>query len=138
MSAGWISAVAIVETTDAPLLVQILEGRVSGADATYWSKEHFCVIPDTEEAEVMLRLALPDWDSIGGIRIVGERGYLLPSRLSDDVHRWLDEGLFEGAAAALTVIGLEIRDDGVFQRLGAALEEARASFLGQPPQFGCI
>ena len=138
MSIQWIDAVAIVETADAPLFVRLLERHVSGADATYWLDEHLRVDPETEEDEALLRLALPDWDTIGGIRQFGERGYLLPPRLSGDVHRWLGEGLFEGAAAALTVIGLEIRDDGVLRRLGAALDGAHASFVGGRPELCTI
>jgi hypothetical protein len=135
MSAGWIDVVAVVETADSPLFTRILERHLSGVDATYWLDEHLCVDTDTEEDEALLRLALPGWDTIGGIRQVGERGYLLPPRLADDVHRWLDEGLFEGGATALTVVGLELRDDGVLRRLGAALHAERVSFMGQPPQL---
>jgi hypothetical protein len=135
VSAGWIKAVAIVETADAPRFVCLLERHVSGADATYWSEEHLCFVADTNEDEVWFRIAAFDETTIGDIRQFGERGYLLPPRLSDDVHRWLDKGLFEGGAAALTVVGLEIRDDGVFRRLKAALYGARASFVDQPPQL---
>ncbi len=42
------------------------------------------------------------------------------------------------AAAALTVIGLEIRDDGVLRRLGAALDGAHASFVGGRPELCTI
>lgn len=139
MSAGWIDAVAVVETADDPLFVRVLKRHVSGADATYWSEEHLCVLPDTDEDEdedeVWFRIAALNETTIPDIRQIGERGYLLPPRLSDDLHRWLDEGLFEGGAAALTVVGLELRDDGVLRRLGAALDEVRALFVGQPPQL---
>ena len=135
MSAGWIDVVAIVETADSPMFTRILERHLSGVDATYWLDEHLYVDTDTEEDEALLRLALPDWDTIGGIRQVGERGYLLPPRLADDVHRWLDEGLFEGGATALTVVGLELRDDAVLRHLGSALHAESASFMGQPPQL---
>jgi hypothetical protein len=135
VSAGWIDAVAIVETAESPLFTRILERHLSGVDATYWLEEHLCVDTDTEEDEALLHLALPDWDTIGGIRQFGERGYLLPPRLSGDVHRWLDERLFEGAAATLTMVGLELRDDGVLRRFGKALDTERALFVGEPPQL---
>lgn len=102
---------------------------------SYWPEDHLCFVADTEEDEVWFRIAAFDEATIGDIRQVGERGYLLPPRLADDVRRWLDEGLFEGDAAALTVVRLEIRDDGALRRLGAALDEARASFVGQPPRL---
>jgi hypothetical protein len=135
VTAKWINVVAIVETADAPMFVRVLERHVSGADASYWSEEHLCFVADTEEDEVWFRIAALDETTIPDIQQVGERGYLLSPRLSDDVHRWLDEGLFEGGATALTVIGLELRDDGVLRRLGAALDAQRALFLGEPPQL---
>jgi hypothetical protein len=136
MNAGWIDALALVETAEARQFVRILEDHVSGADATYRSEEHLCVVPDTDEDEVMLRLMLPDWHTICGIRQIGERGYLLPPRLMEDVYHWLNEGLFQGGVAALTVVGLELRDGAVLRRLGAALDAERVSFIGQPPQLG--
>ena len=135
MSAGWIDALAVVATIDAPLFVSLLERHVSGADVTYWSEEHLCVEPETEDDEALLRLALPDRDAIGGTRQAGERSHLLPLHLSEEVHRWLADGLFEGTAAALTVVGLELRDGSVLRRLGAALDGASTSFVGQPPQL---
>ncbi|TDH58383.1 hypothetical protein E2C06_32820 [Dankookia rubra] len=137
MSAGWINAVAIVETADTPKFVRVLERHVSGADASYWLEEHLCFVADTEEDEVWFRIAALDEITIPDIQQVGECGYLLPPRLSGEVHRWLDEGLFEGRAVALTVVGLELRDDGVLRHLGAALHAERASFMGQPPQLCC-
>jgi hypothetical protein len=124
---------AIVETADAPRFTRLLERHVSGADASYWSEEHLGVLSDMDE--VWFRIAVLDEAAIGDIRQVGEGGYLLPSRLSDDVHCWLHEGLFEGAAATLTVVGLEVRTDSMFRRLTAALDEARVSFVGQLPQL---
>ena len=135
MSAGWIDVVAVVETADAPAFVHVLEQHVSGADASYWSEEKLGFAADTDDDEVWFRIAVFDETTIPDIQQVGERGYLLPPRLSDDVHRWLNEGLFEGGATALTVVGLELRDNGVLRRLGAALHAERASFMGQPPQL---
>ena len=135
MSGGWIDVLAIVETAHVPLFTSILKQEVSGTDATYWLDDHLYVDTDTEEDEALLRLALPDWDTIGGIRQIGERGYVLPLCLSANVHRWLDEGLFEGDVTAVTVVGMEIRGDGLLRRLTAALDAKRGLFVGEPPQL---
>jgi len=48
-----------------------------------------------------------------------------------DVTCWTGE--CPGAAAALTVVGLELRDEGVLRRLEEALDAERPSFTGQRP-----
>ena len=48
-----------------------------------------------------------------------------------DVTYWKRE--CPGAAAALTVLGLELRDAGVLRRLEEALDAERPSFAGQRP-----
>ena len=48
-----------------------------------------------------------------------------------DVTYWKRE--WPGAAAALTVLGLELRDAGVLRRLEEALDAERPSFAGQRP-----
>ena len=136
MNAGWIDVVALVDATDAPLFLGLLERHVSGRDATYFRlDDHLFVLPDTEDDEAALCLGLPDWDTIGGVRRIGEHGHLLPVHLADDVQRWLDHGLFEGAAAVLTTVRLELRDGGALRRLEEVLDRERPSFTGQHPVF---
>ena len=48
-----------------------------------------------------------------------------------DVTYWKRE--FPGTSAALTVLGLELRDAGVLRRLEEALDAERPSFAGQRP-----
>ena len=48
-----------------------------------------------------------------------------------DVTYWKRE--CPGASAALTVLGLELRDAGVLRRLEEALDAERPSFAGQRP-----
>ena len=48
-----------------------------------------------------------------------------------DVTYWTGE--CPGAAAALAVVGLELRDEDVLRRLDEALDAERPSFMGQRP-----
>ncbi len=133
MSAEWINAVALVETTDALLFERLLQRHVSGTDATYSMQERMAVELPTEEDEVMFRLYLLGDDTTDGIHRVGDLLYFVAPRLSADVRRCIGQDAFQAAAASLTAVALELRGEGVLRRLEEALDAARPSFAGQPP-----
>ncbi len=134
MTGRWIDAVAVMETSDAPLFLRLLGQHVSGLDAAYAPQGEFRGVElPTEEDEVMYRLYLLGDDTIDDIHRVGDLMYLVAPRLSADVRRCIGQDAFQAATAPLTAVGLELRDEGVLRRLEEALDAARSSFTGQPP-----
>ncbi len=81
----------------------------------------------------MFRLYLLGDDTTDDIHRIGDLLYFVAPRLSADVRRCVGQGAFEAASAPLTVLGLELRGEGVLRRLEEALQAARPSFSGQPP-----
>ncbi len=132
MSAGWIDAVALVETADAPLFEHLLGRHVPGADATYRTGERLGVELATEEDEALFRLALLGETTAREILHVAGLLYLVAPRLSDEVRGYIDQGLFDGDAAPLTVARLEVRDEGVLRRLREALGAECPALADQP------
>ncbi len=134
MTGRWIDAVAVMETSDAPLFLRLLGQHVSGLDAAYAPQGEFRGVElPTEEDEVMFRLYLLGDDTIDDIHRVGDLMYLVAPRLSADVRRCIGQDAFQAATAPLTAVGLELRDEGVLRRLEEALATARPSFTGAPP-----
>jgi hypothetical protein len=134
VSGGWIGALAPVETADAPAFERVPGQHVSDLDATSDAENHPIVALDTDEDEVWFRIAALDDATIGDIRPLGGRSYLAPVRLRGGVRRWIVEGLFEGAASLLTAVRLDLRGEGIFRRLDAALGAERAAFVRQRPR----
>ena len=134
MSTGWIDAVALVQATDIPLSVKVLERHASGLDASYDCDDHLLVLLDSDEDEVWFRIAALDETTIGDIHPIGERVYLVPASLSGDMHRWIDGGLFEGTMVPFTKVRLELRCGQVLRQLELALDAERASFVGGRPE----
>jgi len=134
VSGGWIDALALVETADAPAFERVLGRHVPGVDATFEAEDHLMVVLDADEDEAWFRLAALDDTTVDDIRPLGGRCYLLPVRLWDDVRRWTGHGLFEGAASLVTAVRLELRDGRVLRRLDAVLDAERAAFVGQRPR----
>ena len=138
MSAGWIDAVALVETADAPLFERLLERHVPGTDATYWTEERLRVELPTEDEEALFRLFMLWDDTVDDIHRVGDLLYLVAPRLSADVRRCIEGHAFEAATVPLTVVGLELRGEGTLRRLEAALDDEYSSFAGQLPVVSVV
>ena len=132
---GWINTMAVMEPTFAEPFARIVEDQVSGLDATYWVEDRLGVELPTEEDEALFRLALLDESTADDIQPVGERSYIVPVWLSGEVRFWIEHGLFDGAATALTVASLELRDASALRALRAALAAEPSTFEGRPPDL---
>jgi hypothetical protein len=133
MTGEWIDAVVLVEATHARRLQRVVEGSVSGLDATYRLVECLGVELPTEEDEALFRLCFLGEDSMGDIHRVERLSYAVSARLSDDVRRFIARGAFDGATRPLTAALLELRGGSALDRLEAGLQAERPSFGGQTP-----
>ncbi len=132
MSTAWIDALALVGAAHAERFQRVAERSVSGLDATCLMEEHLGVALATEEDEALFRLALLGETTAREILRVADLLYLVAPRLSDEVRGYIDQGLFDGDAAPLTVARLEMRDEGVLRRLREALSAECPALADQP------